>query len=54
MAYDMQPMLTLVEKQRLLEEAVAGNWRLVFEHDPTTEGGKVIKDGRGKFQLQRL
>ncbi|PST83818.1 MBL fold metallo-hydrolase [Pedobacter yulinensis] len=37
MAYDMFPLKTLQEKQAFLEEAVAGNYILFFEHDPVNE-----------------
>lgn len=37
MAYDMQPLQTLKEKHKLLNEAVANNWVLFFEHDPVNE-----------------
>ncbi len=37
MAYDMRPMDTLKEKHILLNEAVANNWVLYFEHDPKNE-----------------
>jgi len=37
MAYDMRPMDTLREKEKLLTEAVANNWVLFFEHDPKNE-----------------
>ena len=50
MAYDMQPMLTLEEKERLLQEAIDGNWILFFEHDPVTESGKVMLDEKGKYR----
>lgn len=33
MAYDTRPLETLVEKKRILEEAVENNWLLFFEHD---------------------
>ena len=37
MAYDMRPLDTLNEKKRILNEAVANNWVLYFEHDPRNE-----------------
>lgn len=37
MAYDMRPLETLKEKKTLLQEAVANNWVLYFEHDPKVE-----------------
>ena len=37
MAYDMRPADTLKEKRAILQEAVANNWILYFEHDPVNE-----------------
>jgi glyoxylase-like metal-dependent hydrolase (beta-lactamase superfamily II) len=37
MAYDMFPLTTLTEKKTFLEEAVAGDYVLFFEHDPVHE-----------------
>lgn len=37
MAYDMRPLDTLKEKQKILSEAAANNWILFFEHDPKIE-----------------
>lgn len=37
MAYDMFPLQTLKEKKAFLEEAVANNYILYFEHDPVNE-----------------
>jgi len=34
MAFDLEPLTTLASKKRLLAQAVAENWRLVFQHDP--------------------
>lgn len=37
MGYDMFPLTTLNEKKMFLEEAVAGDYILFFEHDPEIE-----------------
>lgn len=37
MAYDTRPLETLKEKKVILEEAVANNWYLYFEHDINNE-----------------
>ncbi len=37
MAYDMFPLTTLKEKKIFLEEALAGDYILFFEHDPVNE-----------------
>lgn len=33
MAYDLEPLETLATKKRVLAEALADRWRIVFEHD---------------------
>ena len=52
MAYDMRPLVTVEEKERLLYEALDGQYRLFFEHDPVVESGYVMRDVRGKFRLK--
>ncbi len=47
MAYDMRPLDTLSEKERLLQEAVANNWLLYFEHDPGIECCTLKQTDRG-------
>jgi len=37
MGYDMQPLLTLNEKELLLSDALRNNFTLFFEHDPINE-----------------
>ena len=46
MGYDLEPMRTLESKRALLAEAVANNWRLVFEHDPVVAWGVAQQDGK--------
>jgi glyoxylase-like metal-dependent hydrolase (beta-lactamase superfamily II) len=46
MGYDLEPMRTLESKRRLLADAVAGGWRLVFEHDPTVAWGVPAQEGK--------
>jgi glyoxylase-like metal-dependent hydrolase (beta-lactamase superfamily II) len=47
MGYDLEPLRTLESKRRLLEDAVAGGWRLIFEHDPTIASGVPVSEGKG-------
>jgi glyoxylase-like metal-dependent hydrolase (beta-lactamase superfamily II) len=47
MGYDLEPLRTLESKRRLLADAVAGGWRLVFEHDPTIASGIPVAEGKG-------
>ena len=47
MAYDLWQMTTIEEKSRFLEEAVASNWSLFFEHDSEVELANVEMTERG-------
>jgi len=47
MAYDMQPLITLKEKEMVLNKALEGNWTLFFEHDPVNATGTVIQTEKG-------
>jgi glyoxylase-like metal-dependent hydrolase (beta-lactamase superfamily II) len=48
MGYDLEPLRTLESKRALLRDAVAGDWLLIFEHDPSIatarleEGAKAL------------
>ena len=46
MGYDVEPLVTLETKRRILRRAVDEDWLVVFEHDPTTAWGKVKHDGK--------
>jgi len=47
MGYDLEPLRTLESKRALLRDAVAGGWRLVFEHDPAVAWGVPVAEGKG-------
>jgi glyoxylase-like metal-dependent hydrolase (beta-lactamase superfamily II) len=47
MGYDLQPLLTLAEKQRLLDEAADKGDVLIFEHDPHTEAATITRTPKG-------
>ena len=47
MGYDMQPLLTLNEKELFLNEALNNNYYLFFEHDSTTECCKLEMTEKG-------
>lgn len=53
MAYDVRPLLTLKEKEKLLSVAARRRQVLFFEHDPTAECGTVRLDAGGRFVLDR-
>ena len=43
MGYDLNALLTLDEKTKLLAQAADENWWLVFDHDPETSAAKITK-----------
>lgn len=47
MSYDVEPLVTLREKELFLEEACAGNYILVYEHDYFSDCSRVHKTPRG-------
>jgi glyoxylase-like metal-dependent hydrolase (beta-lactamase superfamily II) len=46
MGYDVEPLVTLETKRRILRRAREEDWLLVFEHDHTTSWGRVTFDGK--------
>jgi glyoxylase-like metal-dependent hydrolase (beta-lactamase superfamily II) len=50
MAFDVRPLATLEEKERLLSEALAGDWELLFEHDPRRASAHLRRDERGRIR----
>src|SRR5690349_6914974 len=47
MGYDLEPLRTLESKRAFLGDALAGGWRLVFEHDPVIASAFLTPDGKG-------
>jgi len=47
MGYDVRPLETLKEKERILQKAVAENWTLFFEHDSVNECCTLQNTERG-------
>lgn len=47
MGYDVEPLRTLESKRALLNDALAGGWRLLFEHDPGVVSGTVRAGPKG-------
>jgi hypothetical protein len=43
MGYDLQPVVTLEEKHRVLDRAAGENWILCYEHDPSAQASRVTK-----------
>ncbi|RPJ60437.1 MAG: MBL fold metallo-hydrolase [Acidobacteria bacterium] len=50
MAYDLYPMTTLEVRKDIYQRAVAGNWLLLFEHDPHQPAG-YLQEAEGKYLL---
>jgi glyoxylase-like metal-dependent hydrolase (beta-lactamase superfamily II) len=46
MGYDVEPLVTLETKRRILKRAVDEDWLLVFEHDAKTAWSKIAHDGK--------
>lgn len=47
MGYDLEPLRTLESKRALLAGALAGDWLLVFEHDPRIATARLAAGERG-------
>jgi len=46
MGYDVEPLVTLETKRRILRCAVDEDWLVVFEHDAATAWSKIQHDGK--------
>jgi glyoxylase-like metal-dependent hydrolase (beta-lactamase superfamily II) len=47
MGYDVEPLVTLESKRRILARAAEREWLMIFEHDATVPWGRVRHDGKG-------
>ncbi|MEO7965352.1 MAG: MBL fold metallo-hydrolase [Gemmatimonadaceae bacterium] len=47
MGYDVEPLVTLETKRRILRQAEDEEWLLIFEHDATVPWGRIEHDGKG-------
>jgi glyoxylase-like metal-dependent hydrolase (beta-lactamase superfamily II) len=52
-AYDLQPLLVIQEKQRLLAQAVREHWVLFLEHDPNV-AACTVKDRAGELVVETV
>ena len=52
MAYDLMPYKNMVNKGRLLRDALDGGWKLFLGQDPTHALWRVDQNARGRFSLQ--
>jgi hypothetical protein len=46
MGYDVEPLVTLETKRRILRRAAEEGWLVVFEHDASVAWGRVVHDGK--------
>ena len=46
MGYDVEPLVTLETKRRILKQALDENWLLIFEHDAAVAWGRLEHDGK--------
>ena len=46
MGYDLEPMVTLETKRRVLSRAEAEGWLLIFEHEPGPGVGHVVREAK--------
>jgi hypothetical protein len=46
MGYDVEPLVTLETKRKILKQAVDENWLLIFEHDAKVPWGRIEHDGK--------
>jgi glyoxylase-like metal-dependent hydrolase (beta-lactamase superfamily II) len=53
MAYDVAPLETLAEKERLLARAADEGWTVFFEHDPETVTARITRTERGYEAVDR-
>jgi len=46
MGYDVEPLVTLETKRRILKRAVDEHWLVIFEHDASTAWSPIVHDGK--------
>lgn len=53
MAYDVRPLVTLQEKEIILNQAVEQRHILIFEHDPKIEAAVLKRDDKGRIVVDK-
>jgi glyoxylase-like metal-dependent hydrolase (beta-lactamase superfamily II) len=46
MGYDVEPLVTLETKRRILSRATQEEWLIVFEHDAVIPWSRITHDGK--------
>jgi hypothetical protein len=54
MGYDHYPLASCDVKSEWLTKASAGNWLVVFDHEPGVPWGHIKSDAAGKFAFEPL
>jgi glyoxylase-like metal-dependent hydrolase (beta-lactamase superfamily II) len=54
MAYDIRPLETLSEREKLYQKVLDKNGFIFFEHDPVNELGSLKKNDHGRIVLDQL
>ncbi len=54
MGYDMSAGVLLKEKEEFLKRAVAGDWIVVFEHDPDIPAARLTVGEKGRFEIREV
>ncbi|MGE5847001.1 MAG: MBL fold metallo-hydrolase [Ignavibacteria bacterium] len=54
MGYDLQPLVTLAEKKKILNMAAEKDWKLFFEHDPCIAAAVVERSEKGYKIKEKL
>ena len=54
MAFDLEPMKTLAEKESWIPRAARGGWLCVFEHDADEPLGRIVEVAPGRFTAEPL
>jgi glyoxylase-like metal-dependent hydrolase (beta-lactamase superfamily II) len=50
MAYDIQPLVTMVEKEAMNQRAIEENWWIYYEHDLAHEMSKIALNEKKQFE----
>ncbi len=51
LAYDVEPYTSMLSRRWLLDEAAAGGWILVLDHEPNDPVRRVMRNDKGWFDL---
>jgi glyoxylase-like metal-dependent hydrolase (beta-lactamase superfamily II) len=49
MGYDLLPLETMEQKEKLVQQAIAGKWLSFFEHDPDFASGIIVEENGKPF-----